>query len=120
MVMKRILLIDDERDILHVAEKILEKKYEVHTVSHLEDPVNLVLNIKPHLVLIDVSIPGIGGEEAVRLLKENDETQNVPVFLFSANSEIKNIATNVGADGYLTKPFKINELKRFIDKNVKV
>lgn len=118
--MKRILLIDDEKDLLQVTKTILMSKYEVHLAYHLEDPVTLINKIKPHLVLIDVSIPKIGGEEAVKLLKKNKETQNIPVYLFSANSDIKKIATKAGADGYLTKPFNVKELKRFIDANIKV
>lgn len=112
--MKRILIIDDEADILHIAEIVLKDEYEVHAISFLEDPVKQILAVNPHLILLDVGIPKMGGKKAVRLLKENEKTQNIPVYLFSADADISEITEKSGADGYMRKPFKIKDLKHFI------
>lgn len=118
--MEKILIIDDERDILQVAEVILEGTYEIHSLEYLEDPVNQVKEISPDLILMDLSIPKIGGEKAVRLLKSDKETRNIKTFLFSANPEVSNITKETGADGYIMKPFKIKELKRFLEEKLKL
>ncbi|MDQ6762320.1 MAG: response regulator, partial [Bacteroidota bacterium] len=65
-------------------------------------------------IFMDLWIPTIGGEKAVMLLKENTATKNIPVILFSANGEIKQISHRIKADGYLEKPFGISRFREII------
>lgn len=116
--MKKILIIDDEEDILQIAETVLSNEYEVHSISFLQEPVKQVLEVNPDLILLDLMVPLTGGGETVRLLKENKKTQNIPVYLFSANADIDEIAQETGADGYMMKPFKIRDLKHFISDKI--
>lgn len=112
---QKILICDDEEDILQVVSIILEKQgYEVTAVNRIEDPIKLVKRHKPDLILMDLWIPEIGGEEALKILKQHIETSAIPVVLFSANNEINGIAERAHADGFIHKPFTIQHLKNYI------
>lgn len=112
--MKKILIFDDEVDILEIAELILKDEYEIHTKSVLDDPVAVGKELKPDLILLDLYIPTIGGSKAIQLLRENPETKDIKIILFSASNDLPEISANFGADGYFTKPFKVKQLKNFI------
>ena len=110
---KNILIYDDDKEILFLCKTILQKyEYTVQTFSRCEDIVNDVSRIQPDLILMDLWIPEIGGEQAVALAKANEATKHVPILLFSANDDIKEIYKKVNADGYISKPF---DVKSFID-----
>ena len=110
---KNILIYDDDKEILFLCKAILQKyEYTVQTFSRCEDIVNDVSRIQPDLILMDLWIPEIGGEAAVALAKGNEATQHIPILLFSANDDIKEIYKKVNADGYISKPF---DVKSFID-----
>lgn len=119
MAKKRILICDDEKDILEVVQIILQQEYHIETVSRLEDPVALATSVNPDLILMDIWIPEIGGEEAVIQLKNNKATKDIPVIFFSANNETAEIARRAGADGFLSKPFEIPHLKATIAASLK-
>ena len=107
---KKILICDDEEDILELCAQILRKEYEVGIVQHVTDIVALVEEHSPHLILLDLWMPQTGGEESVRALKANKDTQQIPVLLFSAHDDIQKIVTQTGADGFLQKPFNSADL----------
>ena len=110
---KNILIYDDDKEILFLCKTILQKyEYTVQTFSRCEDIINDVSRIQPDLILMDLWIPEIGGEAAVALAKGNEATQHIPILLFSANDDIKEIYKKVNADGYISKPF---DVKSFID-----
>lgn len=117
--MKKILIFDDEEDILEITEIMLNKEYDVHTQASLEDPVHMVQSIEPDLILMDLYIPPIGGTKAVKLLKENEKTKDVKIILFSASDNVRELTQESGADGYFTKPFEIRKLKKFLGEQLK-
>ncbi len=118
--MKRsILVYDDEEDILNFCKIIFEKlDYHVETRNQCDYIVEDIKQIRPNIILMDLRIPMIGGEKAIELYKNNEETNHVPVILFSANPDIGKIADRVLANGYLKKPFEIAELLHIIETNV--
>lgn len=116
--MKKILIFDDEKDILEIAELMLKKEYDVYTKASLEDPVRMVQSIDPDLILMDLYIPPIGGETAVKLLKENENTKDVKIIFFSASNDVIELANESGADGYFTKPFELRQLKKFLGEQL--
>jgi len=63
-------------------------------------------------------IPKIGGENAINLMHENENTKTIPVILFSANDEIEKISKRIDANGYLKKPFDISTFKETIKNNL--
>ncbi|MEL7006558.1 MAG: response regulator [Bacteroidota bacterium] len=112
---EKILICDDEEDILQVVSIILEKEgYEVTAINRVDNPIKLIKRHNPSLILMDLWIPEIGGEEALKIIKENPETAHIPIVLFSANNEIDGIAKRAEADGYIHKPFTIQHLKSYI------
>jgi DNA-binding NtrC family response regulator len=116
---KCILIYDDEMEILFLCKTILEKyNYQVHTISCCEDVLGDINLIKPDIILMDLWIPQIGGAKAVGLIKNDLQTKEIPVILFSANTDIKEICDQVNADGYLEKPFNITTLINVIEENI--
>ncbi|WP_296619999.1 response regulator [Marivirga sp.] len=118
---KRILVYDDNIEILTMCKIFFKKyQYQVMTMTRCEDVINDVKSFKPHFILMDLWIPEIGGEKAIELLKGNPLTSNIPVVLFSANSDIKEICKRVNADGYIEKPFNLKEFKETIDHHIRI
>lgn len=122
--MAKVMIFDDDNDILELCTIILrEKGFEAVSETSSKDVVERVQTINPDVVLMDNWIPGLGGVKAIQMLKENKQTENIPVILFSANNNIEEIATEARADYFLKKPFDISALstivKRAINDNKK-
>lgn len=116
--MKKVLIFDDEEDILEIVKFALMNDFDVYTKASLLNPVETVSEIDPDIILMDYYIPTIGGRRAVEMLKENEGTRDIKIIFFSANNDIKDIAINTGADGYFTKPFQIKQLKEFLKEQL--
>ncbi len=114
-----ILIYDDDAEILFLCKIILSQlNYRVETLQQCNDIISDVKRIMPDIILMDIWIPEIGGEKAVSILKKNQLTNYIPVILFSAHGEVKEISRRVSANGYLEKPFDIKVLKNTIAKNI--
>ena len=112
---KKIVIFDDDEDILSICVYILEEQdWEVHTFTNCNNIVERVSTIKPDVILMDNWIPDEGGIIATQTLKKDNLLQSIPVIYFSANSDIQILADHAGADGYLAKPFDLEELDRVI------
>ena len=112
---KRVLILDDDLDILQICTIVLRKKgFDVQTLNNSNEVVSQVKNFQPDVILMDNWIPGPGGIEATRLLKLSHETQEIPVIFFSANSNVTRLAREARADYYLQKPFDITELEAIV------
>ncbi len=116
---KKILIYDDDVEILFLCKTILQKyDYSVETLSRCDDIIHDIDRVNPSLILMDLWIPEIGGEKAVKLIKENDKAKHIPVFLFSANIDIKDICQKVNANGYIEKPFDLKSFVGLIQSHV--
>jgi two-component system cell cycle response regulator DivK len=112
---KRVLILDDDMDILQICTIVLRKKgFEVQTLNNSNQVVGQVKSYQPDVILMDNWIPGPGGIEATRLLKLAPETQDIPVIFFSANSNVTQLAREAHADYFLQKPFDITELEAIV------
>lgn len=112
-----VLIYDDDIEILKVCKVILESQnYRVETLPSCENVVTDIDVIKPDIILMDLWIPGAGGENAIRIIHENPFIKHIPVILFSANDQIEKISKRVNANGYLKKPFDIVALRQTIKK----
>src|ERR1700733_9944699 len=99
---KCVLILDDDPEILSVSKIILEKQnYQVETRLKCDNIIKDINKIHPSIILMDLWIPDMGGEEATKLVKKNTLTRHIPVILFSANSEIEEICKRAKADGFL-------------------
>ena len=110
---KCILIYEDDQEIVLLCKTILIKNhYQVESLSSCENVLSDLEKIKPDLILMDLWIPEIGGEKAIIKIKENPASQQIPVILFSANSDIQEICKKINADGYIQKPF---DIQTFLD-----
>lgn len=116
---KCVLIYDDDQEILFLCKAILATSgYRIETLSRCQDIISEVVSIKPDLILMDLWIPEIGGEKAISILKADATTSHIPVLIFSANADIKEICKKVNATGYIEKPFDINVFKNKIEQNI--
>lgn len=119
--MKRILVLDDDTDILNLVKTILKMyKYEAATIADWQLLHSTIESFHPQLILIDISLSGANGLDICRELKQAENTMNIPVVLFSANVEMARRVSECGATDYIAKPFAIKELLAVIDKNLPV
>jgi len=110
---KRILVVDDEKDIVDLVAYNLEKEgYEVLTVGDGEKALTVIKRDKLDLVVLDLMLPGIKGLDICRIIRRNPETEWLPVIMVTAKGEDmdKVVGLEIGADDYITKPFSIREL----------
>ena len=115
---KKILIYDDDEEILLLCKAILSRVgFVVDTLSRCENILNDIQSMQPHLILVDLWIPAIGGEKAIEIIKQNESTKQTPVLIFSGNADIKDISKKVNADGYLEKPFTINTFIEAIQRH---
>lgn len=114
---KKILVADDDSDILEVINLILNVKgYDVKTEKNGENLLQMKEDL-PDLLLLDIWMSGIDGRDICRKLREKMETRALPVIMLSANIDIKKMSDDCGATDYLAKPFDINDLVGIIEKH---
>lgn len=117
--MKSVLIYDDDAEILLLCKVILARNnYRVETLSYCNNVISDIAEYKPDIILMDLWIPEIGGEKAISIVKGNNDTQHIPVLIFSANAEIKEICEKVRADGFIEKPFDVAQFIATIEKNI--
>ena len=110
----RILLIDDEVDILEFVRYNLERDgYEVFTAPNGAVGIEIALSAKPHLILLDMMMPVMDGLETCQAIRSMPELKNVMVVFLSAvgNEEMQLQGYGAGADDYISKPIKMNILR---------
>ncbi len=109
----RILLVDDETDILEFVGYNLQKEgYEVFTATNGEDALKSAAEHRPHLILLDMMMPVMDGAQTCRAIRADAELRDtMVVFLSALGEEEQQIAGfDVGADDYITKPIKMKVL----------
>lgn len=118
-----ILLVDDEEDILALLEKKLtERGFKVITANRGRDAMQKVKANMPHLILMDIVLPDIGGPEAVKMIKEDPKTRHIPIIFLSGivSKEEEDTQMGVQVDGVryhaLAKPFMFQDLYNEIEK----
>lgn len=117
---KKILVVDDDASIVEVTKIILEEHgYEVFTGQNEQDLHRLLAQQEPDLVLMDVWLAQADGNVITKELKKEKKTKNIPIILFSALNEIETITQQAGADGFLRKPYDIDDLLRTIEQHTK-
>ena len=108
---KKLLVVDDEPDILEFLQIILEEEgYTVITSDKGEFLEQLHNGGLPDLILVDVLLSGKDGREIVKHLKSQEETKLIPVIMFSAHPSAEKTAREAGAEDFVAKPFEIDLL----------
>jgi len=109
---KKILIADDEGTVRLVVEKMLDKDYIVLEATNGEEAVRIAKAQQPDLILMDLIMPKMDGYTACSEIKADQSTKGIPVVILTAvGHELnKKFATEMGAAGYVTKPFNIQDL----------
>lgn len=105
---ERILLVDDEEDILNLVKYNLEREgFKVETVTTGEAAVRAARENVPDLILLDLMLPGMDGFDVCRILKNDKNVMKTPIVMLTAKGEDSDIVAGLelGADDYITKPF---------------
>ena len=105
----KILLVDDEPDILEILSYPLKNQgFQVHTANNGLEAINLAKDIQPHLIVLDVMMPEMDGIEACEIIRKDPKISNSLITFLSARGEdySKIAGFNAGADDYITKPIK--------------
>lgn len=105
---EKILVVDDEEDILELVRYNLEREgFQVRCADSGEKALKSIQQETPDLMVLDLMLPGIDGLEVARRLKQNQNTAAIPIVMLSAKGEETDIVTGLelGADDYITKPF---------------
>jgi DNA-binding response OmpR family regulator len=113
MMKKKILVVDDEDDILHFLDLVLsEKGYRVETAANGHEALTRAQLEPPDLVLLDIMMPQMDGWEVLKLLRVDEATAQVPVAMLSARTEARDRVQGLqeGAIDYICKPFSLSEL----------
>ncbi len=106
----RILVIEDNLDIATLLQSVLASHdYHVDLADDLS-ALHASREHLPDLILIDLLMPSMGGDEAIRHLRASPETRDIPVVLMSASHELEQRAAELGVVGYLSKPFDLDDL----------
>ena len=120
--MKKILIVDDEQDIVESVKFMLEANdYTCYCAYNGEDGLRLAKELVPDLMILDVMMPKLNGYKISRLLKFDNKYKNIPILMVTARSqeEDKLIGEETGANEYITKPFEMDELVNKVNKYLK-
>lgn len=115
---KRIVMVEDERDMAElVARRLRREGYLVDLATHGTEGFDLIRAQPPDLVLLDIMLPGMSGTEIATRLRDDPRTSSVPIIMLTAKSEESDIVVGLkfGADDYVTKPFSMSVLVARID-----
>lgn len=113
---KKILVCDDDKGISEMLEMLLsDEGYEVSAEISSVQLLKRIENVKPDLVLLDIWMPVISGDQILRSMKANASLSHIPVLMYSASTEGKKIAEASGADAFIAKPFDIDRLLEMIE-----
>lgn len=108
---KSILICDDDEGILDVTSMVLVSYgYRVIPVINSLEAVEKVKVENPDLIILDLWMPGINGEQVAETLKANPETKEIPILIISASRDGRQIAERCGANDFIEKPFDIKTL----------
>ncbi len=120
--MKKVLLIEDNKDVReNTAEILTLAQYKVVTAKNGKEGVELALKEKPDLIICDIMMPVLDGHGVLHMLSKNEETSSIPFIFLTAKAERSDFrkGMEMGADDYLTKPFDDVELLNAIESRLK-
>jgi two-component system alkaline phosphatase synthesis response regulator PhoP len=118
---KKILIVEDEQDVLKVLAKTLATEgYSIITADNGSDAIKLAKSEHPDLIVLDILLPDMDGDDVSMILKENFETQNIPIIyltgVFPKREEEEKYGRIVGGHVLIAKPYSLEELLVHMEK----
>ena len=108
--MKKVMIVEDDQDILYIASYILEQQgFSVLSISQCEEAIPEALNYQPNLILFDINLGNCDGRELCFKLKTEFKL-TIPILIFSANVHLASTVSKYKADGFIPKPFDLERL----------
>ncbi|MBB6218138.1 CheY-like chemotaxis protein [Anaerosolibacter carboniphilus] len=120
--MKKILIVDDEKNIILTLKMYLKKNgYDIQVATNGIEALDIALEYMPDLVFLDIVLPKMNGYLVCEALKDEALTKNIPIIFMSAKTQTEDIekALAVGGSDYITKPFTPDQIKEILDKYLK-
>lgn len=113
---RTVLVVEDEEEILTFIEMLLGGEgYRVNKARDAEEGFRSIRQERPGVVLVDLTLPGMSGEEFIKRLRD-EFGPGMPIVILSAGRDLDKIAAQVGADDSLAKPFDVDALVAKVDK----
>lgn len=116
---KRVLIVDDEPDVVESVKFSLElENIECLEAYDGEEALSKAKKENPDLIILDIMLPKINGYKVSRLLKFDEAYKNIPIIMLTARAQEKDkqLGEDTGADEYVTKPFEMDELIKLVKK----
>lgn len=119
-IQKKVLVADDDRDLLELLELLLPYNgYEVRTCSNGEEVFLHIEEFKPDLVLLDIHLGNLDGRQICQAIKTKEDLGSIPVIMISADDEnIYNTIISFGANDVISKPFNYNHLTERMERQI--
>jgi DNA-binding response OmpR family regulator len=116
---KKILVVDDDKDIIEPLALILEAKgFTVKTIMKGKSVYSQIATFKPDLLLLDILMSGSDGRDICKKLKHDNKTRNLIVIMMSAHPSAEKDSAEIGADDFIAKPFETEDLLRLLEKHL--
>jgi CheY-like chemotaxis protein len=116
---RKILLVDDDVDHLSICKLVLTNRgYNVLVLWSTNVLVEVTKDFMPDLIFMDHRMPDMDGIQATHLIKSNQQISHIPVIYFTGMEKGEEFAKKAGADGYLAKPFKIDQMVALIEEKL--
>lgn len=116
---KKVLIVEDDIDILETIQVILKSVgYKVIGFAKGKGALDHILRLQPDAVILDICLPDAKGDEIAVKLKANKRTRRIPVILISALENLRQITHRSHADAYINKPFGVDDLLVKVDNLV--
>ena len=114
----KILVVDDEQEVLtHLANILKRANYQVISTTKGKQAVELAINQRPDLIILDIVLPDMGGSEVAAVLKDNSSTANIPIIFLTGilSKEEENLVTKTGKYYVMAKPATSEELLKMVN-----
>ncbi|PWU02861.1 MAG: hypothetical protein C5B52_04445 [Bacteroidetes bacterium] len=114
--MKKVLIIDDDKDFLYCLKAILKHKgYDTEVIEDGTQARKVTLNFGPDVIVLDVHLDVVDGRDVCRALKANEQTKSIPIIMISANNEKKEILEKCTPEVFMNKPINLISLYRQLE-----
>ncbi|WP_397446401.1 response regulator transcription factor [Polaribacter sp. R77954] len=117
--MRKILIVDDEPNIVMTLEYAFKKKnFEVYIARDGSEALEILKTKTPNVILLDIMMPEVDGYQTIELIKKNKALKNTKVIFLSAKSKSSDVekGLQLGADKYFTKPFSIRKIVNEVEE----